>query len=152
VFAALSQKHATMPSPIDVTYERTFSGTPRRIFQLLSEMGTSQDAIWPFPSQPFMRSSGPLVPGTTEEWHGPFHAVLEEVEPERRITWRIDTEGIDGTHGFELEQEGRRVTLRHRLTAALAEPQGRLLWRRYEDQHERAINGLFDKLGRVLKR
>lgn len=141
-----------MPSPIDVTYERTFSGTPRRIFQLLTEMGTSQDAIWPFPSQPFMRSSGPLVPGTTEEWHGPFHAVLGEVEPEQRIVWRIDTEGIDGTHGFWLEPSGRRVTLRHRLAAMLSDTQGRLLWKRFEDQHERAINGLFDKLERVLKR
>lgn len=141
-----------MPSPIDVVYERTFSGTPRRIFQLLSEMGTSQDAIWPFPSQPFMRSPGPLSPGTTEEWHGPFHAVLEEVEPEKRIVWRIDIDGFDGTHGFTLEADGRRVTLRHRLSAMLSDTQGRLLWKRYEDQHERSITGLFDKLERVLKR
>jgi hypothetical protein len=36
--------------------------------------------------------------------------------------------------------------------ASLSDPQGRLLWRRVEEQHERAINGLFDKLARVLKR
>ena len=141
-----------MAGPIDVVYERTFNGTPRRIFQLLSDMGTSQDAIWPFASQPFMRSAGPLTPGTTEEWHGPFHAVLEEVVHEKRIVWRIDIDGIDGTHGFTLEPEGRRVTLRHRIAATLSEPQGRLLWKRYEDQHERSITGLFDKLERVLKR
>ncbi|MDB5042271.1 MAG: hypothetical protein JWN27_2997, partial [Candidatus Eremiobacteraeota bacterium] len=40
----------------------------------------------------------------------------------------------------------------HRITATLDETQGRLLWRRVEEQHERAITGLFDKLARVLKR
>jgi len=141
-----------MPTPIDVMYERTFNGTARRIYELLTELGTSQDRIWPFASQPFMRSPGPLTPGTTEEWHGGLHAVLADVEPEKRIVWRIDTEGVDGTHGFWLDVDGRKVTVRHRLTATLDDVQGRLLWRRLEEQHERAIEGLFDKLARVLKR
>ncbi len=141
-----------MPTPIDVTYERTFSGTTRRIFELLSDMGTSQDRVWPFASQPFMRSAGPFTPGTTEEWHLGLHSVLEDVEPEKHIVWRIDTDGVDGTHTFSLEADGRRVTVRHRLTATLDDVQGRLLWRRLEEQHERAIEGLFDKLARVLKR
>ncbi len=141
-----------MPSSIDVKYERAFNGTTRRIYQLLSEMGTSGDAIWPFPSQPFMRSPGPLTPGTTEEWHGPIHAVLAEVEPEKRIVWKIDSPGVEGTHTFELEQQGRRVVLRHRLTATLSDTDGRVVWKRYEEPHERAIEGLFDKLTRVLKR
>jgi len=141
-----------MPTPIDVTYERTFSGTTRRIYQLLAEMGTSQDAIWPFASQPFMRSSGPLTPGVTEEWHLGIHAILDEAENEQRIVWRIDNEGIVGTHGFFLEAQGRRVVLRHRTTATLDDAQGRLFWRRLEDAQERAITGLFDKLARVLKR
>ena len=42
-----------MPTPIDVTYERTFSGTTRRIYELLADMGTSQDRVWPFASQPY---------------------------------------------------------------------------------------------------
>ena len=124
-----------MPTPIDVMYERTFNGTARRIYELLTELGTSQDRIWPFASQPFIRSPGPLTPGTTEEWHGGLHAVL-----------------ADGTHGFSLDVDGRKVTVRHRLTATLDDVQGRLLWRRLEEQHERAIEGLFDKLARVLKR
>jgi uncharacterized protein YndB with AHSA1/START domain len=141
-----------MPSPVEVVYERTFSGTPRRIYQLITEMGTSGDAIWPFASQPFIRSAGPLTPGTTEEWHLGLHAILDGVEPERRVTWRFDTDGIEGIHEFTLEQQGRRVILRHRFAAMLSDTQGRLLWRRVEEQHERAINGLFDKLARVLKR
>lgn len=141
-----------MPQPIEVTYERSFTGTPRRIFQLLSEMGTSQDAIWPFASQPFMRSPGPLAPGVTEEWHLGVHAVLEKVEPEKRIVWRIDNEGVDGTHAFSLEQNARKVTVRHTLAATLSDTEGRLFWKRLEDAHERAINGLFDKLERVLRR
>jgi hypothetical protein len=141
-----------MPTPIDVTHERTFRGTARRIYQLLSELGTSQDAIWPFASQPFMRNPGPLTPGTTEEWHLGVHAVLEQVEPEKSIVWRIDNEGVDGTHGFTLETNGRRVTVRHRLTATLSDTEGRLFWKRLEDAHARAIDGLFEKLARVLKR
>ena len=142
-----------MPTPIEVTYERTFNGTARRIFELLTELGTSQDRIWPFASQPFLRSPGPLTPGTTEEWHGGLHAVLAEVEPEKRIIWKIDTEGVDGTHGFHARTStAARVTVRHRLAATLDDVQGRLLWRRLEEQHERAIEGLFDKLARVLKR
>lgn len=148
----LRQKQSGMPSPVEVVYERTFSGTPRRIFQLIAEMGTSGDAIWPFASQPFIRSAGPLTPGTTEEWHLGLHAILDGVEPERRVTWRFDTDGIEGIHEFTLEQQGRRVVLRHRFAAMLSDTQGRLLWRRVEEQHERAINGLFDKLARVLKR
>ena len=142
---------AAMPQPIEVVYERTFSGTPRRIYQLLSEMGTSQDVLWPFASQPFMRTAGPLEAGRTEEWHGPIHAVLERVEPEREIVRRMLTEGFDGTHGFEIASEGRRVTVRHRLTATLSD-EARALWRRIEEMHERSINGIFDKLTRALKR
>ena len=66
-----------MPIPLHEVRERTFSGTRRRIFQLFVDMGTSNDIIWPFAAQPFMRSPGPMVPGRTEEWHNGFHAVLE---------------------------------------------------------------------------
>lgn len=150
--AARRQKQTLMSNPLEVINERALSGTPRRIFQLLTEMGTSADAVWPFASQPFIRSAGPLTPGTTEEWHLGLHAILEGVEPEKRITWRFDTDGIEGVHEFTLEQDGRRVMLRHRISGTLSDPQGRLLWRRLQEQHDRAIAGLFDKLTRVLKR
>lgn len=141
-----------MPIPIEVVYERTYSGTPRRIFQLLSEMGTSADAVWPFAAQPFLRSPGPLTPQQTEEWHLGLHAILEAVEPERRIVWRIDNEGVEGTHEYSVTPNGKQTTVRYRLVATLSETEGRLLWKRVEDAHQRAIEGLFDKLGRVLRR
>jgi hypothetical protein len=141
-----------MPVPIDVTVARSFSGTPKRIFQLLGELGTSADAIWPFPSQPFMRSPGPLTVGQTEEWHLGLHAVLESVEPERAIVWRIDNDGVDGTHAFLLDTDGKKTRLTHAVRATLSDSEGRMLWKRLEDAHQRAIDGLFDKLARVLKR
>jgi hypothetical protein len=141
-----------MPIQLDVSFDRTFSGTAKRIFQLLTEMGTSGDAIWPFASQPFMRSAGPLTPGQTEEWHLGLHAVLESVVPEKSIVWRIDNDGVDGTHAFTIEQAGKKTTVTHRVVATLSDTEGRLLWKRLEDGHERAIEGLFDKLTRVLKR
>ena len=141
-----------MPIPLSVKYERVFSGTRRRIYQLLVEMGTSADAIWPFASQPFMRSSGPLEPGRTEEWHGGIHAMLDDAVPEERIVWRVLNDGVDGTHGFYLSDEGKKTKLEHRFEATLSDSEGRMLWRRIEDQHERTLEALFDKMTRVLKR
>ena len=141
-----------MPIPLHVVYERTFPGTRRRIFQLLSEMGTSGDVIWPFASQPFMRTPGPLDPGKTEEWHSGVHAILDSVVPEVSIVWRFQNEGFDGTHGFYLSSEDKRTKLSHRIDAVLSDTEGRLFWRRLEDTHSRTIDALFEKLGRVLKR
>ena len=139
-------------APLSISHERTFSGTKRRIFQLLVDMGTSADVIWPFASQPFLRSPGPLTPGRTEEWHSGVHAILEEVVHEERIVWRFLNDGVSGTHGFYLTPDGKQVTVAHRIEAELSEPEGRLFWRRFEDVHERTDNALFDKLTRVLKR
>jgi hypothetical protein len=139
-------------TPLRVEHERTFTGTKRRIFQLLVDMGTSNDVIWPFASQPFMRSPGPLVPARTEEWHSGVHAVLEEVVPEERIVWRFLNDGVAGTHGFYISVDGKQTTVTHRIEAELSEPEGRLFWRRFEDVHERTMNALFDKMARVLRR
>ena len=45
----------------------------------------------------------------------------------------------------------RRCSL-YRVDAMLSDTDGRLLWRRFEDQFERSTEALFDKLARVLKR
>ncbi len=141
-----------MPIPLLEKRTRVFSGTKRRIFQLLVDMGTSNDIIWPFASQPFMRSPGPLLPGKTEEWHNGFHAVLAEVVPEERIVWQIQNDGFEGTHGFYVSADGKKTTVEHRIEATLSDTEGRLLWRRLEDGNERSIEALFDKIARVLKR
>src|SRR5579875_1082945 len=132
-----------MPIPLHVVRKRTLHGTKRRIYHLLEEMGTSNDQIWPFASQPFMRSPGPLVPGRTEEWHLGLHAVLREVVPEERIVWAFLNDGIEGTHGFYLSSEGKATLLEHRIDATLSDEEGRLLWRRVEDQYDRSMEGLF---------
>ena len=141
-----------MPIDLHEARQRAFSGTKRRIYHLLEEMGTSGDQIWPFASQPFMRSPGPLSPGKTEEWHLGIHAFLEENVHEERIVWRIENEGIEGTHGFYLSTEGKTTTVLYRIDALLSDTDGRLFWRRFEDQFERSTEALFDKLARVLKR
>ena len=141
-----------MPIPLNDAHERVFSGTKRRIFQLLSDMGTSADAVWPYASQPFMRTPGPLDPGRTEEWHLGIHAMLDEVVPEEKIVWRVDNEGVDGTHTFFVESVERKTKVTHRFEATLSDTEGRLLWRRIEDAHGRTIEALFDKIARVLRR
>jgi len=115
-------------------------------------MGTSGDQVWPFAAQPFMRSPGPLTPEKTEEWHLGVHALLAETTPDESIVWRFLNDGVDGTHGFYLASEGKLTTLEHRVQATLSDSDGRMLWRRIEDQHERSIEALFDKIARVLKR
>ena len=115
-------------------------------------MGTSNDQIWPFAAQPFMRSPGPLTPERTEEWHLGIHAMLQEAVLEERIVWRFLNEGIEGVHGFYLSTEGKQVTLEVRVDASLSEPEGRMVWRRLEDGYERSSEALFDKIARVLKR
>lgn len=141
-----------MPIELRESRSRTFHGTKRRIFHLLQEMGTSGDQIWPFASQPFMRSPGPLLPGKTEEWHLGIHSVLEDIVPEDRIVWRILNEGVEGHHGFYLSSEGKSTTLEYSIEATLSDTDGRLLWRRFEDQFERSTEALFDKINRVLRR
>jgi hypothetical protein len=78
--------------------------------------------------------------------------MLEEVVPEERIVWRILNDGVDGAHGFYLHSEGKETTLEHKFEAKLSDTDGRLLWRRFEDQFERSSEAMFDKLARVLKR
>jgi hypothetical protein len=141
-----------MPIELHEVRSRSFHGTKRRIYHLLEGMGTSGDQIWPFASQPFMRSPGPLTPGRTEEWHLGMNAILEEAVPEERIVWRFRNEGLDGTHGFHLSSEGKETVLAYHVDATLSDTDGRLLWRRFEDQFERSTEALFDKLARVLKR
>ncbi len=141
-----------MPIELRESRARTFTGTKRRIFHLLEEMGTSGDQIWPFASQPFMRSPGPMSVGKTEEWHLGIHSVLAEIVPEERIAWRILNDGVDGRHGFYLSSEGKTTTLEYRIEGTLSDTDGRLLWRRFEDQFERSTEALFDKLNRVLRR
>jgi len=141
-----------MPIELHEVRSRAFHGTKRRIYHLLTEMGTSGDQIWPFASQPFMRSPGPLTPGRTEEWHLGIHAVLEEAVAEDRIVWRFRNDGLDGTHGFHLSSEGKETVLEYRVDAMLSDTDGRLLWRRFEDQFERSTEALFDKLAKVLRR
>jgi hypothetical protein len=141
-----------MPIDLHELRSRSFHGTKRRIYHLLEEMGTSGDQIWPFASQPFMRSPGPLVPGRTEEWHLGIHSILDEAVSEERIVWRIQNDGFDGMHGFYLSTIGKETVVEYRFDAILSDTDGRLLWRRFEDQFERSTEALFDKLARVLKR
>ena len=141
-----------MPIDLHELRSRSYHGTRRRIYHLLEEMGTSGDQIWPFASQPFMRSPGPLVPGRTEEWHLGIHSILEEAVPEDRIVWRFQNDGFNGTHGFFLSTSGKETVVEYRVEAVLSDTDGRLLWRRFEDQFERSTEALFDKLGRVLRR
>jgi len=140
-----------MPISLRETRSRTFHGTKRRIFHLLEEMGTSAtDLAVRFSTlHAFARTSDARQDGGV----APRHACRSRRgRSEDRIVWRIENEGFDGTHGFYLTSEGKETTVEYRVEAILSDTDGRLTWRRFEDQFERAIEALFDKLTRVLKR
>lgn len=142
-----------MSKLLSVVHAKEVKSTPRRAFELIADLGTSADKIWPFKSQPFQRTAGPLEEGKSEEWHGPFHAQLQRLEPPGALVWRMLTDGVHGTHGFYLVEKGERLTLvEHRLEADLETPEAEMLWRRTEDAHERSITGLLDKLAKVAAR
>ncbi|MDE2572780.1 MAG: hypothetical protein KGM44_09710 [bacterium] len=142
-----------MSKQLRVVRSREIKATPRRAFELIADLGTSADKIWPFKSQPFQRTAGPLEAGKSEEWHGPFHARLERFEPPQALVWRLLTAGFDGTHGFYLSERAERLTLvEHRLEVQLQTPDAESLWRRAEDAHERSFDGLLDLLAKVVAR
>ncbi|TAM57800.1 hypothetical protein EPN52_12380 [bacterium] len=142
-----------MSKPLRVVHSKEIKSTPRRAFELIADLGTSADKIWPFRAQPFQRTAGPLEEGKSEEWHGPFHARLERLEPPSALVWSVLTEGIRGRHGFYLTELGEKKTLvEHRLEAELETTEAEMLWRRAEDAHDRSIAGLLDKLAKVAAR
>jgi|GEM_PF-421910 len=149
----LCAKPPAMGKPLRIVRSRDIKATSRRAFELIADLGTSADKIWPFKSQPFQRTAGPLEVGKSEEWHGPFHARLERLEPPKELVWRLLTDGFIGTHGFYLSDKGEKLThVEHRLEVELETPEAEQLWRRAEDAHERSIAGLFDLLAKVAAR
>ena len=142
-----------MPIELHELRSRSFHGTKRRIYHLLEEMGTSGDQIWPFASQPFMRSPGPLTAGRTEEWHlGYATPFSRRLYPKSASSGDFETKASMARTASISRREGKETLLEYRVDAMLSDTDGRLLWRRFEDQFERSTEALFDKLARVLKR
>jgi len=116
------------------------------VFDSLAELGTSTDSLWPAPSMPFERTPGPLTVGVTYESHGIIRAVLDELDPGRRLVWRADQSFLKGTHGFQVTPTATGCELEHVLEADLAwwfAPVWRLKVRAI---HDRIVERLLDRV------
>lgn len=139
-------------------HARTFSRPAEEVFGSLAELGTPADALWPAPSIPFERTPGPLRVGFTRESHGIIHAVLDELEPGRRVVWRADQPFLKGTHGFEVTPTAAGCYVEHVLDADLAWWFVPVWGVKVRAVHDRIVERLFDRIeatdctevGRVL--
>lgn len=69
-------------------HARLIARPASEVFSVLEAVGTEDDRIWPAPSVPFERTPGPLRVGETRERHGIIRAVLDELDPDRKLVWR----------------------------------------------------------------
>jgi hypothetical protein len=101
-------------------HSRVIAHPASEVFSALAAVGTDDDRIWPAPSMPFERTPGPLRVGETRERHGIIRAVLDELEPGRRLVWRADQSFMKGTHGFEITDTATGCRVEHVLDGKLA--------------------------------
>lgn len=101
-------------------HTRSIARAPREVFEDLERVGTDDDSIWPAPSIPFERTPGPLRVGETREQHGIIRAVLDELDPDKKMVWRADLSFLKGTHGFEITETPSGCDVAHVLDAKLA--------------------------------
>ena len=136
-------------------HERLLLMDAKSVFQLLENMGTENDRIWPSQQIPFRRTRGEMKIGFTKESHGIIKAVLSEYKKNDRIVWSADLPSLKGTHGFYLEAIGENETkITHFLSAMLSWWFWPLWYLKIEKIHNRIIEGIFDKISyysRVVK-
>jgi len=101
-------------------HARLIARPASEVFRALAAVGTEDDRIWPAPSMPFERTPGPLRVGETRERHGIIRAVLDELDPDRRLVWRADQRFMKGTHGFEITETATGCRVVHVLEGDLA--------------------------------
>ena len=101
-------------------HSRLIARPASEVFRALEAVGTEDDRIWPAPSIPFERTAGPLRVGVTRERHGIIRAVLDELEPNRKLVWRADLPFMKGTHGFEITETTTGCHVEHVLDGHVA--------------------------------
>ncbi|RKS06932.1 polyketide cyclase/dehydrase/lipid transport protein [Nocardiopsis sp. Huas11] len=130
-------------------HERTVTGTPDEVWEVLALLGGEDDPLWPEESGTF-RIEGGLRPGARVV-HGPMRYVVGEVEPGRRLMFdapRGGQPGFHGSHGFTLTPTGDGTLVRHELRAggALFRLAWALVVRR---EHDTTLEEILDRLQRL---
>lgn len=127
-------------------HARSISRSALEVFDALEGVGTENDQIWPAPSIPFERTPGPLRVGVTHERHGIIQGVLDELDRDRRLVWRLDQRFVKGTHGFEIRETATGCHVSHVLDAELAWWFVPVWLLKVQAVHDRILERLLDRL------
>lgn len=125
---------------------RELDATPAEVGSLLDELGGEHDRLWPdarWPTTPLMLER-PLRQGS-RAGHKAFRYWVETYEPGRKLVFRFAPgQGLDGTHGFEVEgpHEGR-ARLTHVFEARL-KPWLTPAWPVLRRGHDALVEDLLD--------
>ncbi len=109
-------------------HERMLGAPLSAVGELIDQLASPDDLLWPRDRWPPMRFRGPLAVGASGG-HGLIRYTIEAYEPGRRIRFRfIAPRGFVGVHGLEAEEVADDVVrLRHVLEMSL-KGWARLTW------------------------
>ena len=110
---------------IENVHERELPGGGPLAEELIDGLASRDDRLWPHDRWPAMHLDDGLNVGS-QGGHGPIHYRVIEHRPGRLIRFAFTApEGLIGEHGFELDDNGERVVLRHVLRGRAV---GRVRW------------------------
>lgn len=103
-----------MSSAIVNIHERVIPASVDLVGRMIDTLASTGDMVWPHERWPALQLDRPLQVGAAGG-HGPIRYRVESYEPGRKIRFRfLSPEGFVGTHGFDVEDAGGRVSkLRH---------------------------------------
>lgn len=109
-------------------HERILRSPFTKVGELINQLGSPQDRIWPRDRWPAMRFDRPLQIGAVGR-HGPIRYFVESYDPGRKIIFHLtEPKGFRGTHRFEAEEISPGIIrFRHVLEMRL-EGFARLYW------------------------
>ncbi|PPK97400.1 hypothetical protein CLV92_104221 [Kineococcus xinjiangensis] len=125
--------------------ERRIHAPAQRLGELMAELATPDDRVWPSPAWPRLRLDAGLTPGS-RGGHGPIRYHVAEYEPGRRLRFAFDPRiGLDGHHELLIVPEGpHRCRLVHTVAGRCGGAMV-LLWPLViRWLHEALVQDLFD--------
>ncbi|WP_454793067.1 hypothetical protein [Mycolicibacterium lutetiense] len=128
-------------------HERWLDLPSATVWELLAELGSEGDIVWPSRNWPSMKLDAPLRVGASGG-HGAVRYQCTALVPRRLIEFTFDSIGgrpLDGHHAFEILERSGGVLLRHTIDAQVPDLIAR--WRfcsLIQPTHDVVIEELFD--------
>ncbi|MBN1397612.1 MAG: SRPBCC family protein [Bacteroidetes bacterium] len=99
-------------APASTRHQIVIGAPIEKVWNLLSDIDR-----WPSwnPTISFSKLEGPLAPGTSFRWKSksaPIVSILQEVIPQKRISWTGKSMGTKAIHIWELEAQGNNTIVK----------------------------------------